>query len=141
MNREPEQYSNKFNESKSEEQTRLADEALRRAQGDFPAVGGASTPQSAVVKDRASAILVNDTSTNPYISNTGCGGLSWDNGDRFSGPGGLNGDAAAGAAVGSVGGSRVNPVPDTFHPVSSPPLCTTSASGKHMNGSDIFGSK
>jgi len=144
-NREPETYSNRRGEDKSEEQSRLASEALRRAQGDFPSVGSDVTPQTTIIRDRPAAIRTNDasgyenTATSTPPTNFGEGpyaGLSWGSGQPY----GPNlGELARTAGVGPAESAVVDPTPINFGvPLRPAPLCTESHTGRHMNTEEIL---
>ena len=136
MNREPEQYSNQHNESKSEQQTRLANEALRRAHtGDGPFMGGAP-PQSAVVSGRGPATTPIPTSDAQ---------LSWAGGEHFVSPAGpgdtpFTAEIARAAGISAAERSNVSPIPEHFGqpPLIPAPRCLESNSGRHLNTADIL---
>ncbi len=118
-----ESYGDRF-ETKGEEQQRLAEKAHGRLQSDAPVV----TPQSAVISESASASSVTD------------GTLSWASGDHRIAPGGppFTPTLVTAAGVGGPGLQRLSPSAPSSN-VRSVPLATSSNTGKHMNGCDIFG--
>jgi hypothetical protein len=131
MQRENESYSNRRNEDKSEEQSRMADEALRRGQGDFPAVGAGATRQTEVVKDRAAVRTMDATLSNgsgPAVHHVG----------RDDMPMTSDLQRVAGLSTSNVNSTTTEPV--TFGVrMAETPLCVESHSGKAMSSRDLFG--
>lgn len=118
-----------IDEDKSQQQTRIHAEALRRLQGDVPAVGGSPTRQSEVIADRE--VGTQDAQ------------LSWGGGDAFVGPGGpgdvpFTSELARISGLGNFERSTVTPQSQPFEGLQSAPGALESNSGRVMSSKDLF---